>query len=230
MEDSGKIYFILEKKDEDGSVIIANLKAKEYSEKYPNNKIFANYQIDLPNFNYTKFGFVPFSEFHDCLIIINNFGLARSVLSDYVEYIFSEHKKQRVSLIMIGGYYDTFSNEEFGKECTFIHSMLDLENNLLSYFKSPNLVLRSYEITEQSNCGEFRCNNLAKKMKKVYNNLIESKTFNMDFLNENEMLEDIVSKSHSEKELHHNTCMWKKDFNEQQSLFNIIKRSNHTFD
>lgn len=72
--------------------------ALQYSKTYKNNKIYANYNLNLDNFIYTPYMFLPFSQLNDCLILIDDI-YALSQLNSFIAVIVNMSRKNDIHIL-----------------------------------------------------------------------------------------------------------------------------------
>lgn len=87
-----------------GKTLFASLYALKYSKDYPNNKIYSNYRLKLPNAVYSPYMILPFSELSECLIICDDFANL-SNLNSFVTIISSLSRKLDIDIILTCQYY-----------------------------------------------------------------------------------------------------------------------------
>lgn len=124
-----------------GKTLFATCYALEYSKKYPNNKIFANYKLKLPNFIYTPYMFLPESELSNCLIIADDF-YSLSNLEGFISLVVNKSGKLDIEIIMTCQYYTMIPPKirlvsDYRVECKYIKeqdilflAFIDLDNQI----------------------------------------------------------------------------------------------------
>lgn len=104
------VQFVLGKMG-NGKTLYATLKAIEYRQHFPENKIIANYHIkNLDNFEYNPFMFFPFSEIKDCLIIIDDIYTLDD-LNAFMKVLVNMSRKRNCSVILTGQYYSMIKKQ-----------------------------------------------------------------------------------------------------------------------
>lgn len=91
-----------------GKTLFATLYALEYSKIYPQAKIYSNFRLNLPNVNFTQFGFLPFSELENserALIIFDDFLAIKQQISGLLQIIANTSRKLNLDIILTCQYY-----------------------------------------------------------------------------------------------------------------------------
>lgn len=87
-----------------GKTMFGTIYAVEYSRKYPNNKIYANYRLNLKNVVYSPCMFLPFRRLKDCLIIFDDIYSSRN-LETLIGVIVNLSRKSNIEIIITAQYY-----------------------------------------------------------------------------------------------------------------------------
>jgi len=91
-----------------GKTLFATLYALQYSEMYPQAKIYANYHLKLNQCIFTQFGFLPFSELEQserALIIMDDFLAIKNQVSGLMQIIANASRKLNLDIILTCQYY-----------------------------------------------------------------------------------------------------------------------------
>lgn len=91
-----------------GKTLYSSLYALEWSKIHENGKIYANYRLKLPNFTYSRFGLLPFSELEKnehTLIILDDFLALKQQVSGILQCIANMSRKLNIDLILTAQYY-----------------------------------------------------------------------------------------------------------------------------
>lgn len=82
-----------------GKTLLATIMAYVYYKSNPNNKIYANYSLKLPNFVYTPNLILPFSELRDCLLIVDDIYACQNI-KGLVQVIVNLSRKNNVEVVL----------------------------------------------------------------------------------------------------------------------------------
>lgn len=89
-----------------GKTLFATLYAIEYDRKNPENRIYANYSLkNIKNFVFTQFGFLPFSELENAIIIYDDILSIKQQISGLAQIIANASRKKNLDIIITAQYY-----------------------------------------------------------------------------------------------------------------------------
>lgn len=174
-----------------GKTLFATLYALDYHRVFPNNRIYANFNLNIPNFVYTSYFFMKFSEIGDCLIICDDFYALQSV-KVLLGIIVNKSRKRKIDCILTCQYYTmipksvrTLSNAE-------VEVKYDDKNDILNIL-----------FVKGSESAEYEVQNAVKNAKPLYNTLEE-----VDYPTESEIINQIASICESFKDIELNAYMY----------------------
>lgn len=175
-----------------GKTLFSTLYAKEYKRKNPNNKIYANYNIlELKDFHYTPYGFLPFSELHDCLIIIDDIYALINQINGLLQIIVNYSRKQDIDIILTAQYY-TFIPKSIRTLSRLVIVRYDKDSDILEIqIENPEKTINGitkYDI--------YFVRNAVEEAKKHYNTKEIVK-----FASENAIIEEIKKNSKTREDL-----------------------------
>ena len=107
-----------------GKTLFTTNYAIEYSKKFPKNKIYANYKLNLKNAIYTPFMLLNYSELDNCLIIIDDIKGIKNF--DYFTTLIANwSRKSKFQILLTGQYIRYFKKStremsEFEVQCKYI--------------------------------------------------------------------------------------------------------------
>ncbi len=93
-----------------GKTLLASIVAYKYRQKYKDNTIYANYHLNLDNFVYTPYFFLPISQLENAMIIfddISNLNLIKNLM----KLIANVSRKRKLYLILTMQYYTMATRE-----------------------------------------------------------------------------------------------------------------------
>jgi hypothetical protein len=87
--------------------------ARLYRELFPNNIIYANFNINISNFIYSQFLLLPFSDIEkgNCMIIFDDTYVSKKLLSKYISILAVLSRKVNVCVIFTTQYYTMLVKE-----------------------------------------------------------------------------------------------------------------------
>ena len=140
-----------------GKTLFTTNYAKEYSKKFPKNKIYANYKLNLKNAVYNPFMLLNYSELDNCLIIIDDIKGIKNF--DYFTTLIANwSRKSHFHILLTGQYIRYFKKSiremsEFEVQCKYLKK----KDILLVAFINPNNKVYYQQIK-----------NAVKRAKKIY--------------------------------------------------------------
>ena len=166
-----------------GKTLLTTNYALEYSRKFPNNKIYANYKLNLKNAIYSPFMLLNYSELDNCLIIIDDIKGIKNF--DYFTTLIANwSRKSKFHILLTGQYIRYFKKStremsEFEVQCKYIKD----KDILLIAFINPNNKVHYQQILNAVKRAKSIYDTLEKIPLATNNNLIEiikqnSKTVN----------------------------------------------------
>lgn len=201
--------------------MLAVILAKLYSEQNPNNKIYANFTINLPNFNLTRFGFIPMSEFNDCLIILDDIASIMGTLKGFTKLIVNASRKGNVNVILTGQYYTQLDRYVRQLAITLIPNY-DKERNILKVRESIRPLPERDEINDPNNYTDY----YFKDPISVISGLYDTKEI-VPLVDEKSMLEEILKWSKTKKDLRSNVALWKDSSSAQMQIFKKLEKEGY---
>jgi len=121
-----------------GKTLFTTNYAIDYSRKYPNNKIYANYKLNLKNAIYNPFMLLNYSELDNCLLIIDDIKGIKNF--DYFTTLIANWSRKSFFQILLTGQYiryfkkSTREMAEYEVQCKYIKK----KDKLLIAFINPN--------------------------------------------------------------------------------------------
>lgn len=124
-----------------GKTLFATNYALEYHNVYPNHKMYGNYNIKLPNYTYSPFMFLKYSEINNALIIIDDVKAIKN-FNNFIFLITNWSRKAKLHIILTGQYYTMFTKEtrtlaEYEVQCRYLSEIdeliiawIDLNDNI----------------------------------------------------------------------------------------------------
>lgn len=140
-----------------GKTLFATNMAKEYSERNPNNKIYANYKLKLPNFVYTPFFFFPLSKISDSLIIGDDMK-ALETLKRFVSIVANTSRKLNLDIILTAQFYTMIP-----PACREIFNY-----QVIPYYTKKNDLLKTWGITPDGKVKRRDFHNAVKNVKHLF--------------------------------------------------------------
>lgn len=201
--------------------MLAVILAKLYSEQNPNNKIYANFTINLPNFNLTRFGFIPMSEFNDCLIILDDIASIMGTLKGFTKLIVNASRKGNVNVILTGQYYTQLDRYVRQLAITLIPNF-DKEHNILKVRESIRPLPERDEINDPNNYTDY----YFKDPISVISGLYDTKEI-VPLVDEKSMLEEILKWSKTKEDLRSNVALWKDSSSAQMQIFKKLEKEGY---
>jgi len=145
-----------------GKTLLMSLYALEYSKQYKNNMIYANYSLDLKNFIYTPYLFLPFSKLQNCLLLIDDIYALQN-LSSFVSVVVNMSRKMDIHILVSA------------QRRTMIIPLIRSLGNMyeVEYDKELDiLVVKEYQDSinfEEKDIRFFGIKNAVKTVKDIYN-------------------------------------------------------------
>lgn len=121
-----------------GKTLFATSIAKKYSIEYPENKIYANYKLKLPNFVYSPFFFFPLSKIKNSLIIGDDMK-ALETLNRFTSIVANTSRKLNLEIILTAQYYTMIPPS--------IRQIFDYQ--VIPYYTKKNDLLKTWGITPE---------------------------------------------------------------------------------
>ena len=140
-----------------GKTAWASLYAKQFSELNPNSNIYANYHLNLKNFVYTPFMFLPFSKLDKALIIADDFYALKNV-KGFTATCVNLSRKASLDIILTGQYYTMIPKE-----------IRTLSNEVRPFLDKITEKLYSVIMTPDNECSNYVIKDVFTKMKGLYN-------------------------------------------------------------
>lgn len=146
------VYFINSRRGA-GKTLFSTFHASYFHELHPNAKIYANYKLQIPNFNnfiYTPYGIIPYdklkTEKEVCLIFDDIKALKN--LTKFFEMVANMSRKNDFDIIFTGQYY-TYLSREGRSLCDYeLNIEKELDNDVLEIqLKIPNSDIVHSEFT-----------------------------------------------------------------------------------
>ncbi len=201
--------------------MLAVILAKLYSEQNPNNKIYANFTINLPNFNLTPYGFIPMSEFNDCLIILDDIASIMTTLKGFTKLIVNASRKGNVNVILTGQYYTQLDRYVRQLAITLIPNY-DKERNILKVRESIRPLPERDEINDPNNYTDY----YFKDPISVISGLYDTNEI-VPLVDEKSMLEEILKWSKTKEDLRSNVALWKDSSSAQMQIFKKLEKAGY---
>lgn len=192
-----------------GKTLFSTLYALEYSRKNPNNKIYANYSIkNIQNFIYSKFGFLPFSELNDCLIILDDFLAVKQNLQGYLQIIANSSRKNDIDIILTAQYY------------TFIPPSIRILSKSIAvrYFKNCDTLLVHVEREPQSlKFDSYKIGNAVKLAQDHY----DTREI-VSFATESDYIAEILKISKNREDIERNVALFTQSEEKRKKILQKI--------
>jgi len=121
-----------------GKTLFTTNYALEYSRKFPKNKIYSNYKLNLKNGIYNPFMLLNYSELDNCLLIIDDIKGIKNF--DYFTTLIANWSRKSFFQILLTGQYIRYFKKatremsEFEVQCKYIKK----HDVLLIAFVNPN--------------------------------------------------------------------------------------------
>lgn len=87
-----------------GKTLFTTCYAKDYSDKFPNRKIFSNYKLNLKNAFYHPYMILDYSELDNCLIILDDVYALKNI-ENFMMIIANYSRKANMMIILTCQYY-----------------------------------------------------------------------------------------------------------------------------
>ncbi len=181
-----------------GKTMFATIYAIEYSKKYPNHKIYANYRLNLENAVYSPCMFLPFRRLKNCLIIFDDIYSSRN-LETLIGVIVNLSRKSNIEIIITAQYY------------TMIPKLIrTLGQNIIVEFdkneKKLNMALEYSLSNDQKKYRLYTVNNPIEIIKDIYdtNEIV-------DFATPSKIFEEIKKFSENAEDLELNVSLYTQD-------------------
>jgi len=190
-----------------GKTLYATLKAIDYNERFPNNKIYANYKIkNIKNFEYTPFCFIPYYSIENCLFIIDDVYSVQN-LNGLTAVIVNLSRKKNIEVVITCQYYTQVPKKirdvsDFLIKPVYIKNSDTLLVNYIGYnFSYQRIVINAVE-----------------RAKKYYdtNEVV-------NFLTDSRLEQEILKYSNTLDELEINLTLVEGDKRKRKSLYNRLK-------
>lgn len=127
-----------------GKTMLATLIAKYYSEKYPNRKIFANYQIKLPNFIYSPYMILPFSELKESLLICDDYYALQNT-KGFTQVLVNLSRKNDIDIILTAQRDIMIDKTTRMLSTIILKPLFDKKRNLMIIYKQSGSKMDDYE-------------------------------------------------------------------------------------
>lgn len=180
--------------------------ARLYNYLNPNNRIYANFKLNIPNSVYSRFLFLPFStiEKGNCLLIFDDFYALRNV-EQYTSILAVLSRKVNVEILITIQYY-TMVKKELRNLCHFeiIPHLTDIQNKKLT--NTSKLIIEMYNpITEQL-ISIRQINDILKLINGYYdtNEIVK-------FPSERNIIQEIAQFSNDLSDVEFNTSLYTKN-------------------
>jgi len=156
-----------------GKTLLTTNYAIEYRRKFPKNKIYSNYKLNLKNAVYSPFMLLNYSELDNCLIIIDDIKGIKNF--DYFTTLIANwSRKSKFHILLTGQYIRYFKKS--------VREMSEFEVQC-KYLKKKDILLIAF-INPENNVHYQQIKNAVKRAKPIYdtfekvplptnNNLIE---------------------------------------------------------
>lgn len=140
---------LFNKKMGGGKTLLATICAFTYLWLNPESKVYANYKINHPRAVYCPYGFLPFDEIRDCMVIFDDME-DLSWLGGLMSIVANYSRKRNITIICTGQYYAQFSRKarllmDYEVEPTGYSKKSDnIFYNILKKDADDNVIVGSY--------------------------------------------------------------------------------------
>ncbi|HEY0090643.1 MAG TPA: hypothetical protein VGB37_17460 [Candidatus Lokiarchaeia archaeon] len=191
-----------------GKTLFATLFALDYSIRYPEQPIFANYHLKLSKFHFNPFILLPFSELEKCLIICDDFYALHNA-EGLIEVIVCYSRKRSIDIVITTQYYTDIALKIRTLSDYIIQVKYVKENDVLRFSVLDKLnIIKKYEI-----------NNAVAKIAKIYdtNEIVK-------FPSERILELEVEKNSHNVEDLETNCAIiYPHNSAKRNKLFNKIR-------
>ena len=204
-----------------GKTSFATSYALKYSEKYPNNMIYANYHLKLKNFEYTPYMVLPFSKMKDCLIIADDF-YALECQKGFTKVISNFSRKTDIDIIITVQYYTAIPpNIRTQSILTLVN--IDKENEIL-YITFIKRKYNPFNLSEFETLVSYHYEkDIFKKIGKIY----DTKEI-VKFSSERKVCQEILRISKTNDDIYDNIELYADTMTKRNRYVKIMKELNPT--
>lgn len=175
-----------------GKTLFCTLYAKQYHSEYPNNKIYSNYKLLIPNSEYHPFMMLNYSELDNCLIIIDDIAGIEN-FDYFIKLISNWSRKSKFHILLTGQYYTHFKKQLRTLAEFQVHTELDKINDIL-YIIFVNPDNKEFY---------FKIKKAIAQSKKIYNT-----NFKIPIANNSKLIELVKENSHSLDDIEANLSLY----------------------
>lgn len=147
-----------------GKTMCATLKAKKYARLHPDNIIYSNYTLNLPNAIYTPYLIIPYNNLKKCMLIADDFFNLKN-LDSFMSVIVSLSRKKDIDIILTSQYYTMIPplirqlsdlyKVKFSKEYNILQVKQIFKNGLSKEYYVKNAIDKVKDIYDTNECVKF---------------------------------------------------------------------------
>lgn len=193
-----------------GKTLYMSLFAKQYRKENPNNIIYSNFHLNLPNCVYSPFLFLPIDDLHDCLILADDYYNLKT-MNFFISIISCMSRKMNISLLI--------SAQRFTMIDKTLRELSDYE--VKPYYDEMRDILSIVKIDIENESSFYEYENAVQTV-------IKDKLYNT---NEkvlipipSKIMNEIIKFSNSKDELETNVCFYTQNTRKQKSMIKELSK------
>ncbi len=193
-----------------GKTLFSTIYAMDYADLKPNQKIYANYTLNLSSAVFTPYMFLPFNQLKNCAIICDDFYALKSA-KNLVSVIVNMSRKMDIDIILTCQYYTMIE--------PIIRSLSIITQ--VDYKKESDTLYITFLSSDMKVCkGKFKVRNAVEKAKNIYNTneIVKPQT-------PTNIQKEILKWSNDLEELEQNINLYYNSKVEQQKLLKLLSKN-----
>jgi hypothetical protein len=184
-----------------GKTLFCSLMALLYSLLFPNNKIYSNFKLNLPNAIYTQLMLFSLTDLHDCMIICDDFYAMKN-LENLIAVMVNLSRKNNIQIYLTCQYYSMIN-----RMIRTLSEIIDLDLQK----KEELLFIRRIDMNRKIHYY------VIDKVFSRINNLYNTNEV-VEFALDSEIEKEIVNKSKNKRDLEYNIKVLIKNKYERTKL------------
>lgn len=191
-----------------GKTLWASLYALEWIKKHPKGHIFANYHLNLPNFNFSPNMFLDFRKLEECLILFDDISSLETIMR-FTKIVANRSRKKQIELIFLAQYRTMIPKQLRAISDYKVKTKFDKYNDTLTVFMK----------IRDKGFKTIVYHDVIKTVKRL--NLYDTNEV-VDDPTESEVIEEIIRLSKTKKDVEKNLMIYSGNKAERKSLLKEI--------